>query len=215
VKHYKIALADDHVMLRDGIKNIIEASEGLAVVGEASDGLMLLNILKRTPLDMVILDISMPKLRGIETAQEIRRQFPEVAILILSMHKSREYLRKVLASGVRGYVLKEESGSELIHAIETIRRGGSYLSPMLMAELAEDPIGICRGQGLFSEDALTTRERQVLQLIADGKTSKEIAKLLYISIHTVHNHRKNIKRKLVIRKNADLVKYAMKHGYVI
>lgn len=187
----------------------------MEVVGEASDGLMLLTILKRANPDMVILDISMPNLRGIEAAQEIRRCFPAVAILFLSMHKSREYLQKALAAGAKGYVLKEDSGSELIHAIETIRSGGSYLSPMLMEELSEDPIGICSGLRQFPEDPLTTRERQILQLIADGKTSREIAQLLFISIHTVHSHRKNIKRKLAIRQNADLVRYALKHGYAV
>lgn len=215
MKRYRIALADDHVMLREGIKKIINESKGMEVVGEASDGLMLLTILKRANPDMAILDISMPNLRGIEAAQEIRRCFPAVAILFLSMHKSREYLQKALAAGAKGYVLKEDSGSELIHAIETIRSGGSYLSPMLMEELSEDPIGICSGLRQFPEDPLTTRERQILQLIADGKTSREIAQLLFISIHTVHSHRKNIKRKLAIRQNADLVRYALKHGYAV
>ncbi|MBL0714899.1 MAG: response regulator transcription factor [Desulfosarcina sp.] len=215
MKVYKIVLADDHVILREGIKKIINESKNMEVVGEASDGLMLLKILKRTMTDMVILDVSMPKLRGIEAAQEIRKRFPELAILFLSMHKSREYLQKALAAGAKGYIVKEDSGNELIHAIETIRSGGSYLSPMMMKELSDDPIGICRGMGRWAEDPLTPRECQILQLIADGKTSKEIAQLLFISIHTVHNHRKNIKHKLAIRKNTDLVKYALKHGYAL
>lgn len=210
---YKIVLADDHAMLREGIKKIINGSKGMEVVGEASNGLILLKLLKRSMPDMVILDVSMPKLRGIEAAQEIRKQFPEVAVLFLSMHKSREYLEKALASGARGYVAKEDSGSELIRAIRTIQCGGSYLSPMMMKELSDDPLGICRGQGRLAQDPLTTRERGILQLIADGKTSKEIAQILFISIHTVNNHRKNIKHKLAIRKNTDLVKYALKHGY--
>ena len=212
---YKIVLADDHAMLREGIKKIINGSKGMEVVGEASNGLMLLKLLKHSIPDMVILDVSMPKLRGIEAAQEIRKQFPEVAVLFLSMHKSPEYLQKALASGARGYVAKDDTGSELIRAIKTIRCGGSYLSPMMMKELTDDPLGICRGQGRLAEDPLTTREREVLQLIADGKTSKEIAQLLFISIHTVNNHRKNIKHKLAIRKNTDLVKYALKHGYAL
>lgn len=210
---YKIVLADDHAMLREGIKKIINGSKGMKVVGEASNGLMLLNLLKHSMPDMVILDVSMPKLRGIEAAQEISKQFPDVAVLFLSMHKSPEYLQKALASGARGYVAKEDTGSELIRAIKTIRCGGSYLSPMMMKELTDDPLGICRGQGRLAEDPLTTREREVLQLVAEGKTSKEIAQLLFISIHTVNNHRKNIKQRLAIRKNADLVKYALKHGY--
>jgi DNA-binding NarL/FixJ family response regulator len=212
---YKIVLADDHAMLREGIKKIINGSKGMKVVGEVSDGVVLLKMIRRSIPDMVILDVSMPKLRGIEAAQEIRKQFPEVAILILSMHKSREYLQKALAAGARGYVVKEDSGSELIHAIQTIRSGGSYLSPMMMKELADDPVGIFRNQTRLAEDPLTTREREILSLIANGKTSKEIAQLLFISIHTVNNHRKNIRHKLAIRKNADLVKYALQHGYTL
>jgi DNA-binding NarL/FixJ family response regulator len=212
---YQIILADDHAMLREGIKKIIDDAAGLEVIGEASDGLMLLNLLKRTVPDMVILDVAMPKLRGIEAAQAIHKEFPDVAILFLSMHKNREYLQKALAVGARGYVVKEDSGSELIHAIQTIRRGGSYLSPMMMKELSDDPLGILSKRDRLSKDPLTTREREILQLIADGKTSKEIAQLLFISIHTVHNHRKNINQKLDIRKNADLVKYALQHGYTL
>lgn len=215
MKRYTIVLADDHAILREGIKKIITESPGLDVVGEASDGLMLLKILKRVTPDMVILDVAMPKLRGIEAAQEIHKQMPLVAILFLSMHKSREYLQKALASGARGYVVKEDSGSELIHAIQTIRRGGSYVSPVMMKELSDDPLGLLGGPRRVGEDPLSPRERQVLQLITDGKTSKEIAQLLFISVHTVHNHRKNIRRKLSIRKNADLVKYALKHGYTL
>ncbi|MGD9331478.1 MAG: response regulator transcription factor [Desulfobacterales bacterium] len=215
MKVYRIVLADDHAMLREGIKNIIDSSNGMAVVGEASNGLLLLSLLKRKTPDMVILDVAMPKLRGIEAAQEIRKRFPEVAILFLSMHKSREYIEKALAAGASGYVVKEDSGSELIQAIKTIQGGGSYLSPLILKELSGDPIGICRGEGRLTEDPLTPRERQILQLIADGKTSKEIAQLLFISIHTVHNHRKNIKTRLSIRKNADLVKYALRHGYAL
>ena len=214
-KTYRIILADDHVMLREGIKKIIDTSPGMEVIGEASDGLMLLNMMKRTTPDMVILDVAMPKLRGIEAALEISKAYPQVDILFLSMHKSREYLQKAMASGAQGYIVKEDSGNELVQAINTIRSGGSYLSPLMLNELSEDPIGIFRGQGQREEDPLTPRERQILQLIADGKTSREIAQLLFISIHTVHNHRKNIKSKLAIRKNADLVKYALKHGYAL
>jgi len=215
LKTYRIILADDHVILREGIKKIINDTATLEVVGEASNGMALLALVQRAAPDMVILDVAMPKLRGIEAALEIQRQYPHVAILFLSMHKSREYLEKALASGAKGYVVKEDSGHELIHAIQTIQRGGSYLSPMMMKELSDDPIGICRGRSRGTQDPLTPRERQVLQLIADGKTSKEIAQLLFISIHTVHNHRKNIKHKLAVRKNTELVKYALKHGYAV
>lgn len=214
MKAYTIVLADDHAMLREGIKTIINEAEDLEVVGEASDGLMLLKLLKQRTPDMVILDVAMPKLRGLEAAMEIHKQFPQIAILFLSMHKSREYLHKAMASGARGYVVKEDSGRDLLKAIRTIRRGGSYLSPMMMKTFSEDPLALFRKRQSWSQDPLTPRQRQILQLIADGKTSKEIARILFISIHTVHNHRKHIKEKLSIRSNAELIKYALKHGYI-
>jgi len=215
MKRYTIVLADDHAMLREGIRKIIDASEALEVVGEASDGATLMELLQRRTPDMVILDVAMPKRTGIEAAQDIRQQFPDVAILFLSMHKSREYLQKALAVGARGYVLKEDSGTELLNAIQTIQKGGSYLSSLMMA-LSEDLTGsLFDGTQHGHEDPLTPREGQILQLIAEGQTSKEIARRLFISIHTVHNHRKNIKQKLGFRNNADLVKYALKHGYAL
>lgn len=211
---YRIILADDHVMLREGIKKIINDTKGMQVVAEASDGLELLRMVQKNPVDMVILDISMPRLRGIEAAQEIRKSNPGVKTLFLSMYKTKEYLHLALSAGARGYLLKEDTGSELINAIEAIRSGKTYLSPLFLKDLPDDLIDICRGNGQLDNDPLTSRERQVLKLIAEGKTSKEIAVLLFISIHTVNNHRKNIKNKLGIHKNADLIKYAMQQGYV-
>jgi DNA-binding NarL/FixJ family response regulator len=211
---YRILLADDHVMLREGIRKIINETKGMEVVAEASDGLELLSLLKQNPVDMVILDISMPRLRGIEAAQEIRKIHPQVKTLFLSMYKTKEYLHLALSAGAKGYLLKEDTGSELIHAINAIRNGKTYLSPLISKDIPDDLISICRGDGRLDSDPLTPRERQVLKLIAEGKTSKEIAALLFISIHTVNNHRKNIKKKLQILKNADMVKYAIQQGYV-
>lgn len=211
---YRIILADDHVMLREGIKKIINETKGLKVVAEASDGLELIKMVQQHIADMVILDISMPRLRGIEAAQEIKKSYPEVKTLFLSMYKTKEYLHLALSAGAKGYVLKEDTGSELIHAIDAIRKGKTYLSPLILKDLSDDLIGICRGSSQLDRDPLTPRERQIVKLIAEGKTSKEIAGLLFISIHTVNNHRKNIKSKLKIRKNADLVKYAIEQGYI-
>ena len=212
---YRIVLADDHAMLREGIKGIIAEADDLQVVGEAADGLALLHLLKTISTDMVVLDVSMPKLRGIEAAREIKRQYPEVKILFLSMYKKREYLRLAVAAGAEGYLLKEDTGFELINAIDTIRHGRTYLSSVILKEAPKDIIGICRGNHRRAGDILTGRERQVLKLVGEGKTSKEIAQMLFISPYTVNNHRKNIKRKLNIRKNADLIKYAIQHGYSV
>ncbi len=211
---YRIMLADDHVMLRDGIRKIINETRGMEVVAEASDGLELLSLLKQNPVDMVILDISMPRLRGIEAAQEIRKSHPQIKTLFLSMYKKEEYLHLALSAGAKGYLLKEDTGSELIHAINAIRNGKTYLSPLISKDIPDDLISICRSDGRLANDRLTPRERQVLKLIAEGKTSKEIAALLFISIHTVNNHRKNIKKKINVLKSADMVKYAIQQGYV-
>lgn len=212
--NYRVIIADDHVILRDGIKRIIEESPDLHVVGEASDGMELLRLLGGTKCDMVILDISMPILRGIEATREIKKSQPSVKILILTMHKKSDYIYNALAAGADGYLLKESTGDELNTAIETIREGGTYVSKALTRDLTDDLVQFSRGVLEPKRDQLTNREKEVLKLIAEGKTSKEIASLLFISIYTVNNHRANISKKLQMKKTADLVRYAIREGYV-
>jgi len=210
---YQIILADDHIMLRQGIRKIIEATTDMEVVGEVNDGLELLDILKKITPHMVILDISMPNLRGIEAAREVKMIHPEMKILILSMHKKKEYVHHVFAAGAEGYLLKEDTDTELFTAIETIRRGEKYVSPLLSKELAEEFIEISSSPGGFSSGPLTTREREVLKLLAEGKSNRAVADLLYISERTVQHHRANIMMKLNLKTIADLVKYAIRQGY--
>ena len=210
---YRIVLADDHALLRHGIKTIIEGGEGMVVVGEASDGLELLEVLKGITSDMVILDISMAGLRGIEATSEIKMIYPEIKVLMLTMHKRKEYFYHALSAGADGYLLKEDTATELFSAIKMIREGGVYVSPFFSAELQEDVARMCRDGGELPVERITTREREVLKLIAEGKSSKEIADLLFISTHTIRHHRANIKRKLNIKKLADLIKYAIREGY--
>lgn len=211
---YRIMLADDHVMLRDGIKRIIDATKNLQVVAEVSNGLDLLRTLRKKQADMVILDISMPGLRGIEAAHILKKEFARVRILFLSMHNEIEYVKKALGAGAEGYLLKEDTSCELICAIDTIRKGKTYLSPLILNNLSNDLIDLCRGPGQPTDDPLSSREKQISKLIAEGKTSREIAEMLFISVHTVNNHRKNIKKKLNVRKNADLIKHAVQKGYI-
>ena len=210
---YRIVLADDHALLRKGIRKIIEDSGGMTVVGEASDGLELLHLLKKETPNLVILDISMPNLRGIEATSEIKQSHPQVDVLILSMHKSKEYLYHSLNAGAKGYLLKDDTDAELLSAIETIRNGGVYLSSILAEELTSDFVKICSGAAKPPQEDLTMRERQILKLVAEGKTSDEIASLLFISVRTVQNHRANIMKKLNINRTADLIKYALRRGY--
>jgi DNA-binding NarL/FixJ family response regulator len=211
---YNIVLADDHVLLRDGIKRIIEESQDLRIVAEASDGFELLRVLKQYDVDMVLLDISMPGLRGIEAAREIKISHPDIKVLILTMHKKKEYVRYAFSAGADGYLLKEATGDELFDAIGAIRNGENYVSNAFSKELTSELIQLYRSGGKLKAEVLTHREKEVLKLIAEGKSSKEIADLLFISIYTVNNHRAKIIKKLGLKKTADLVRYAIREGYV-
>jgi DNA-binding NarL/FixJ family response regulator len=214
VSPYRIVLADDHVMFRQGIKNILEKDKGLEVVGEAGDGLKLLELLKKVTPDMVILDISMPNLRGLEATRELKIILPNVKVLILSMHRDTEYVYSAISAGAEGYLLKEDADTELFAAIGKIRQGSRYISPLLTEELTDELFQKHhKGQLASQYEPLTTREREVLKLIAEGTSNKEIADLLFISIRTVEHHRANIIRKLSIKNTADLVKYAIRKGY--
>ena len=211
---YRIVLADDHVMFRQGIKNILEKDKGLAVIGEAGDGLKLLELLNKVTPDMIILDISMPNLRGIEATREIKMILPSVKVLILSMHKDKEYVYSAISAGAEGYLLKEDADTELFAAIEKIRQECRYISPLLFGELTDELFQTHhKGQLTSQHEPLTTREREVLKLIAEGISNKEIADLLFISVRTVEHHRANIMQKLNIRQTANLVKYAIRMGY--
>jgi len=210
---YCIVLADDHTIVRQGIKRMIEATAGLTVIGEASDGIELLSLLKILDADLVILDISMPNLRGIEATRELKRIFPDVKVLVLTMYKDKDLLHQAISSGADGYILKENSDKELYFAIEKIRQGEIYICPGL-AGLADDLAQ--KRRKIFKPllEPLTKRESEVLRLIAEGKSNKEIANLLFISIRTVQNHRGNIMSKLGIKKTADLIRYAIHQGYI-
>jgi DNA-binding NarL/FixJ family response regulator len=211
---YAILLADDHTIVRRGIKRMIEENPDLEVVGEAGDGIDLLRLLRESRADMVILDISMPNLGGIEAAKKIKKTHPHVKILILTMHKGKELLHHAISNGADGYMLKEESEKELYSAIGKIRQGGVYISPNLAEELTDDYVNLCRGTFNRASQVLTRRERQILKLIADGKSSREIASALFISIRTVENHRSSIMEKMGVKRTVDLVKDAVKKGYI-
>ncbi|MFI5329936.1 MAG: response regulator [Desulfobaccales bacterium] len=213
---YSILLADDHVMFRRGVRRIIQSIGDVEVVGEASDGFQLLELLKKTSPQLVILDISMPNLRGLEATWEIKNINPAVKVLILTMHKDNEYVDYAFSAGAEGYLLKEDADSELLLAIDTLRKGRTYISPLISTKLADRFVQKFRHAMKLSDsprELLTIRERQIIKLIAEGKTSKESADLLFISSRTVHTHRANIMRKLNIKKTVGLVKYAIQKGY--
>jgi DNA-binding NarL/FixJ family response regulator len=202
VGRYGIVLADDHVLFRQGLRRILGGVGDLEVVGEAGDGRELLTLLGGVVPDMVILDISMPHLSGIDAISQIKTNCPKAKVLILSMYK--EYLYRALSAGADGYLLKEYADRELFSAIENIRQGRVFLSPRLTPVLLQD-------NGLARE-TLTTRETEILKLVAGGKSNKEISELLSISVRTVETHRANIMSKLDLKNAADLTRYAIHRG---
>jgi DNA-binding NarL/FixJ family response regulator len=214
MESYRIVLADDHALFRHGMRKIINDVPGMEVIGEANDGLELLEMLRELTPHLVVLDISMPNLRGIEAAREIRSLYPRTKVLILTMHKNKEYLYHAIASGANGYLLKEDSDEELLLAIEMIFKGGTYVTRKLTGTMAQDLSRAISGKYPLASDSLTRRETEVLKFIVKGKTNAEIADILSISTRTVENHRANIMKKLNVKKTAELVRYAVDHGLV-
>jgi len=208
---YRIVLADDHALFVQGLKQVLQEVDDLEVIGQAADGRNLLDLLAKVTPDMVILDISMPNLRGIEAIEEIKTLHPQAKVLMLTMHSDKEYLYQAIAAGADGYFLKKDADTELFSAINKIRRGKIYVSPSLSEDITADWEHIRRG---FRKSILTPREIEVLKLIAEGKSNKMIGDQLFISSHTVERHRANIMEKLNFKKTADLVKYAIQKGYI-
>ncbi len=211
----RVFLADDHAILREGLRHILIKTGYCEVVGEAGDGQQALEQIEQLKPDMVILDISMPAMTGIEIARRLRRYHPDIKIIILSRHDNEEYVTQLLKFGIHGYVLKDDAGNDLIRAIEAINKNETYLSPRITKQLMTGMSGggkKSESTGQFTK--LTNREREVLKLIAEGNSNSEIAKTLWISPQTVKIHRQNMMKKLDIHKVADLVKYAIKSGII-
>jgi len=212
---YRVILADDHVLVRHGLKLILEENSGLEITAEVGDGLELLNILHTVTPDLIILDVSMPNLRGIEAIPEIRRIRPNAKVLMLTMHKEEDYLYQAISAGANGYLLKDDAEKELFSAIEHIKNGKIYISPGLADQSMQNWARLRRGEDdSHTSESLTVREREILKLIAEGKSNKEIGDLLYISVRTVERHRANMMSKLNIRKTAELVQYALRKHYI-
>ncbi len=212
-----IYLADDHTILRDGLRVILEANEAYSIVGESSDGKIALEEIERKKPDIVILDISMPSMTGIEIARQIKKYNADIKVIMLSRHDNKMYIRKLLDIGINGYVLKENAADDLTRAIEAAQAGKVYLSPDITSQILSDlDEQVIDEEKATSEiyEKLTNRERQILKLLAEGNSNKEIATSLFISPATVKTHRINIMKKLDIHRLADLVKYAIQHGMV-
>jgi len=214
-EQYSLLLADDHVLFRHGLRLILDERPELKIVGEVGDGLELLSALNKVTPQLILLDISMPNLRGIEAIPEIRRTYPDVRILVLTMHKDEEYLYQAISAGADGYIIKEDAEKELYSAIDTIRQGRVYISPRLADQSMQNWARLRRGEADDQLiESLTFREREILKLITEGKSNKEIGNLLCISVRTVERHRANMMAKLKIRKTAELVQYALRKHYI-
>lgn len=209
---YRIVICDDHKILRAGLKNLIGEVDDLQVVGEANNGRELLDLLDKHPPDLLILDLSMPEMTGLSALEEIRRKLPGLKVLVLTMHKEREYLRKAMKLGIDGYILKDDVFEKLILAIRDIQQGRKAISNDLISSFMEEYHVIREGEA--SLELLTRREREVLRFIAEGLTNREAAEKMDISVRTVEAHRARIMEKLQINSVAGLVKYAMERGLV-
>jgi two-component system response regulator NreC len=206
-------LVEDHALVRAGLRALLAGAEGLEVIGEAADGRQAVELAGTLKPDLILMDVAMADLNGIEAARQIRQTSPDVKLLMVSMHGSRQYIFESLKAGVNGYVLKEAAFTELLTAIGEVMNGGTYLSPKLSEVVMEDYVRRAQGHEAASElEKLSAREREVLQLIAEGKSSTEIAKVLQISARTVDTHRHNIMEKLEIHSIAGLTRFAIRHG---
>lgn len=213
-RKYTIVLADDHVLIRHGIKNIIKLNRELEVIGEVSNGEELLECLKKHVPDLVILDISMPKITGIEAVALVKKKYPQIKVLILTMHKNKQYFYHSMSGGADGYLMKDDSDDELLLAIKKIQGGKNYISPMLTDDFTADIISAHRNQQSFPFQELTKREHEVLQLVVEGYTSKDVAQKLCLSPRTVDHHRAKLLKKFSLKNSADLVSFAVRNGFV-
>jgi DNA-binding NarL/FixJ family response regulator len=209
----RILIADDFAVVRSGLRRLLDAKPDLEVVAEAADGHEAVEIALKEEIDLAILDVSMPRMTGIQAAAELHKRKPEIRVLMLSMHDSEQFLFEALKAGASGYVLKSGADTDIVDACRAAMRGDSFLYPSAVTTLVRDYVER-GGRGEEQFDVLTPRELEVLKLIAEAHTSKEIAKLLFISIKTVERHRQNILDKLGMRDRVELTRYAIRRGLI-
>ncbi|MGB2868598.1 MAG: response regulator transcription factor [Bacteroidota bacterium] len=211
----RIVIADDHTIVRQGFRSLLQETEAFEVVGEAENGQEAVQVVKKTSPDVVLLDISMPILNGVQATQRIKKFNSRIKILVLSMHKDEEYVREVFQAGAAGYILKQTTREDLIRAIKEVHKGNAYLSPSIAKHLVSDYREVVKGSRFGRiRSGLTPRELEVLQLVAEGNSNKAIAKQLYISVKTVETHRQKIMDVLKIHDVAGLTRYAIAHRII-
>ncbi len=211
----RILLADDHAVVRSGFRALLQQQEGLTVVGEASDGREAVALAESLQPDVVVMDLTMPNLNGVEAARQITTRFPQMAVVILSMHSDEAYVLRALKAGARGYLLKEAAEADLISAIRAVQQGKAFFSPAVSKVLVQDYIRQLQDRDIDdSYELLTPRERELLQLFAEGKSNKDVANMLNLSVYTVETHRGNMMEKLGLHTVPELILYAVRKGVI-
>ncbi|HPA79679.1 MAG TPA: response regulator transcription factor [Thermoanaerobaculales bacterium] len=208
----RILLADDHKLFRDGLRTLFEQKPGIKIVGETDNGRAAVRLARELAPDVVVMDIGMPELNGMEATRQIRAELPRVKVLAVSMHADRQYVAGMLAAGASGYVLKDSAFAELAEAVAVVMKGGRYLSPEIVGVVVDDYVQRIVPAPESALARLSEREREVLQLIAEGHSTTDIAARLHVSRKTVETHRKNIKLKLDLQSVAELTKFAIREG---
>jgi len=215
MKKLRILLADDHIVMRTGLRALLERQPNLEVVGESENGRNAVEQAASLTPDVVVMDVGMPVLNGIEATKLIVTEHPTTSVVILSMHSDESYVMRALKAGARGYLLKDSAPADLLSAIQAVSQNKSFFSPKVSRILAEDYVRVLRQKGAVdSYDLLTGREREILQLLAEGKANKEVATALNISPYTVETHRKHILEKLNLHNPAELILYAVRKGII-
>ena len=211
----RILIAEDHTIVRKGLCSILKNEKDIDVIGEAENGKEAIKKVEELTPDVVVMDISMPLLNGLEATRQIKRRFPEVKVLILTVHSNEEYISEILKAGASGYLVKKAAPEELVAAIHAVAQGNSFLSPSISKSVIKKFLQVAGAEaGLEKSSLLTEREREVLQLIAEGHPTRKIAEMLFISVKTVEAHRSHIMEKLDLHNIADLTRYAVRTGII-
>jgi DNA-binding NarL/FixJ family response regulator len=215
VSEIRVLLAEDHTIVRKGLRSLLDAEATISIVGEAENGRQAVEQVEQLLPDVVVMDIGMPELNGLEATRQIKKRFPDVQVLILTVHTDQEYVLQILRAGASGYLVKQAAPTDLISAIQAAHRGGVFLSPSISRKVVEGYVGRAgTAEEPDSYDRLTEREREVLQLIAEGHSTRQIAEQLHVSVKTAETHRTHLMDKLGLHSTAELTQYAIRRGVI-